>query len=115
MNKIFSFESIEQREHIFWASCKIYSQHPVFQGHFPGKPVLPGAVMLQMIKELICVKLDSQVQFEKVSQIKFLKMICPEENLEIELQIVEKKQQYSAEIRLQNELCLKADFSIKLV
>ena len=30
-------------------SIAIPSQHPVFEGHFPGRPIVPGAMLLDLI------------------------------------------------------------------
>jgi len=30
-------------------SIAIPSQHPVFDGHFPGRPIVPGAMLLDLI------------------------------------------------------------------
>ena len=31
----------------------INAAHPIFEGHFPGQPVVPGVCMIQMIKEMM--------------------------------------------------------------
>ncbi len=35
-------------------STKISKDDPVFAGHFPGEPVYPGVLQLEMISELFC-------------------------------------------------------------
>jgi 3-hydroxyacyl-[acyl-carrier-protein] dehydratase len=51
--------------------------HPIFEGHFPGYPVLPGVVQIAIVTELLEKKLNKKLQLLKASNTKFLKMIDP--------------------------------------
>ncbi len=51
--------------------------HPVYKGHFPGTPVVPGACQVQIIKELVGLILEKEVSLVKSDNIKFLSMIDP--------------------------------------
>lgn len=52
--------------------------HPVYQGHFPGMPVVPGVCMLQMVKECVSAFTGSRVRYETVTACKFLAVVNPE-------------------------------------
>ena len=52
--------------------------HPIFQGHFPAMPVVPGACMVQMVSELMSSVLQKKLQVVAVRNIKFLQLIYPE-------------------------------------
>ena len=54
--------------------------HKIFEGHFPGQPVVPGACMLQMVKEVTEIILDKKVQLTKADNLKFLQLINPNEH-----------------------------------
>ena len=70
--------------------------HPVFEGHFPEKPVLPGVIMCDIIRHQISDFLDKKMEIETARQIKFLKMITPSENnsYNIKISIINNQQQY---------------------
>lgn len=56
------------------------AKHPVFEGHFPGRPVVPGVCMMQTIHELLEKTLQKKVTLKKASNMKFLNMIDPNAN-----------------------------------
>lgn len=62
-------------------------QHPVFLGHFPGNPVVPGVCQVQMVRELVAKALEIPVKLFESDNIKFLSMINPVENPSIEFDI----------------------------
>ena len=60
------------------AVVKINAEHPIFEGHFPGQPVVPGACMVQLVKDVLCETLDAIVILKKAASIKFINMITPD-------------------------------------
>ena len=64
------------------------SRHPIFQAHFAGDPVMPGACIAQMIKELSEDCLSASFFISTVKNMKFLKVISPVENPEVSVQMV---------------------------
>jgi len=66
---------------------EIDKHHSIFEGHFPGQPVLPGAVMLQMIKEVLESLLNYAIRLKKADQIKFLGLIDPQINNVLKLSL----------------------------
>ena len=62
--------------------------HPIFQAHFAGNPVMPGACIAQMIKELSEECLSGRFFISVVKNMKFLKVISPVENPEVSVQMV---------------------------
>lgn len=61
--------------------------HPVYEGHFPGQPVVPGACMLQMVKEVTGIILDKKVRLTKADQLKFLQVINPKEHSSLQMDL----------------------------
>ncbi|ACU59367.1 hypothetical protein [Chitinophaga pinensis] len=51
--------------------------HPIFEGHFPGRPVVPGVCMMQTVQELLELMLQHKVVLKKSANMKFLNMIDP--------------------------------------
>ncbi|HEY8955897.1 3-hydroxyacyl-ACP dehydratase [Chitinophaga sp.] len=58
-------------------TIELNAAHPIFQGHFPEQPVVPGVCMMQTITEVLEGALDKKVKLKKASQMKFLNMIDP--------------------------------------
>lgn len=61
--------------------------HPLFKGHFPGNPVLPGMVTIQLLKELLTKHLGYEIGISKASVIKYLNFIDPYKNNLIDFEI----------------------------
>jgi 3-hydroxyacyl-[acyl-carrier-protein] dehydratase len=51
------------------------STHPIFQAHFPSKPILPGFVHLEIISTLF------NVEISKIKKAKFLDLVLPSQAL----------------------------------
>ncbi|MEO8768653.1 MAG: 3-hydroxyacyl-ACP dehydratase [Ferruginibacter sp.] len=58
----------------------INARHHIFEGHFPGQPVVPGVCMMQIVKELVENVIDKKTQLSKADHLKFLAVINPLEN-----------------------------------
>lgn len=61
--------------------------HPIFEGHFPGQPVLPGVCQMAIVKDLLEKALQKPLRLKKADQVKFLSMIDPRKTPELNLQI----------------------------
>jgi len=57
--------------------------HPAFAGHFPGNPILPGVVLLDMAVYAITMAAGIRLEGCEISAIKFLSPVRPGEKLEI--------------------------------
>lgn len=68
--------SSEGNEHVF--HIHIDGKHSIFEGHFPGNPVTPGVVQLEIIKELVSELIQVPVQMETMANCKFLAILNPE-------------------------------------
>ena len=67
----------QQTEQSFAALLALNAAHPIFEGHFPGQPVVPGVCMMQTIQELLEKGLQRKLLLQKASNMKFLVMINP--------------------------------------
>lgn len=63
---------------------KLNQAHEVYQGHFPGKPVAPGAALTQMVLDEVALRTADRLVTE-LRQIKFLTVIDPTQVNELEL------------------------------
>lgn len=65
--------------------------HPIYAGHFPGNPITPGVVILQIISELAERALGRQLQVKEFVNVKYLNVLSPVEhpNATVELSLSE--------------------------
>lgn len=69
------------------ATIDINAMHSIFEGHFPGQPVVPGVCMIQMIKEILETITNKKLQLKKADQLKFLAIINPVENPSVQVEL----------------------------
>lgn len=61
--------------------------HPIFQAHFAGNPVMPGACISQIIKELTTDSFGLDFFISAIKNMKFLHVINPIEHPEISVKL----------------------------
>lgn len=61
----------------FEYSITFSKNHPIFEGHFPHQPVVPGVTLLQMTKELISSINGFPCKLIHIISTKFLQVINP--------------------------------------
>jgi 3-hydroxyacyl-[acyl-carrier-protein] dehydratase len=66
---------------------ELNASHPIFQAHFAGNPVMPGACIAQMVKELAEDCFSASFFIGAIRNMKFLKVINPLENPEVSVQM----------------------------
>jgi len=69
------------------ATISINKKHRILEGHFPGLPVVPGVCMLQIVRELMEVTSGKELKLTEADNMKFLSVINPEQNAEVEVTI----------------------------
>lgn len=91
---------------------RLNPQHPVYGGHFPQQPVVPGVCMLQMIKECMEKICHRPLQYCHIASCKFLAVINPNETPELSFSFTLKESetddlQIQAEGSTSKEVCIK--------
>jgi 3-hydroxyacyl-[acyl-carrier-protein] dehydratase len=59
------------------ASIRFNRDHPIFNGHFPGNPIVPGVCMLEIVRQLVEQSTNTKLLISEGDNIKFLNMIDP--------------------------------------
>lgn len=83
----FALESMTHDEAGIEALLHINPAHPIFEGHFPGQPVVPGVCMLQLVKDVAETALGKPLFLKLVAQVKFLQVLVPAYQQNIALRI----------------------------
>jgi 3-hydroxyacyl-[acyl-carrier-protein] dehydratase len=84
----FTSENGDEGQQKIHVVVSIIGSHPIFQGHFPGSPVVPGVCQVQMVKELIEKAVRHRLNLTESDNIKFLSMINPQVNPQLEFNIL---------------------------
>ena len=99
---------------------------PFFQGHFPGQPVMPGVLSLEIMAQAGSFLMLSQVEdplstnmfFSAVEKTKFRKPIVPGDQLMIHMTLAKKKLnlcKFHGVCKVDDEIVAEAFFSANLV
>ncbi len=91
-SELFLIRKISQTDHTIRVQLGINEDAALLKGHFPGHPVVPGASMLQLVKDVLEGAFDTHLLLRKAEHLKFLSLIEPsidEIELEINYQIKE--------------------------
>ena len=99
---------------------------PFFQGHFPGQPVMPGVLSLEIMAQAGSFLMLSQVEdplstnmfFSAVEKTKFRKPIVPGDQLMIHMTLAKKKLnlcKFHGVCKVDDKIVAEAFFSANLV
>ena len=83
LDNLFILESIADSEIGFTAKLRCNAAHPVYQAHFPGNPITPGACLLKTAGEVLQQKLGRPLYLKASKNIKYLSLVIPEEGKEV--------------------------------
>ena len=89
-NDLFSIKNIAHEDGIILAVLNINQNSEILKGHFPGQPVIPGACMLQVLKEVLEDALKVSTLLKRADNLKFMRIINPENTKTVLLDIVYK-------------------------
>lgn len=88
LKDFYTINSLEKKDGLkYEAVLLINEKHEVFNGHFPGNPIMPGVCMMQIIKELAEQITDKQLLMQSLSNVKFMALINPEVTPELKLEL----------------------------
>jgi 3-hydroxyacyl-[acyl-carrier-protein] dehydratase len=67
------------------ATFRVPATHPSLPGHFPGRPVVPGVVILDGVLECAADWLGRPLAVRALPQVKFLAPLLPEQEARLRL------------------------------
>ena len=118
-------EIIEQGESLI-ALKNLTINEPFFQGHFPGQPVMPGVLSLEIMAQAGSFLMLSQVAdplsknmfFSTVEKAKFRKPVVPGDQLVVHMTLIKKKLnlcKFHGVCKVDKKVVAEALFSANLV
>lgn len=66
---------------------ELNGEHPIYKGHFPGNPVTPGVVQMEIVKELLSQQMNKDMKLRAMTNCKFLAVLNPESNPKVEVKM----------------------------
>ncbi|MBW6460460.1 MAG: hypothetical protein K0B08_07785 [Bacteroidales bacterium] len=77
MTRLHTITRLTKEGNTFTATITLDPGHPVFAGHFPGQPVVPGVFLVEIISSVISQLTGEKMTVKEIANIKFLQMIDP--------------------------------------
>jgi 3-hydroxymyristoyl/3-hydroxydecanoyl-(acyl carrier protein) dehydratase len=62
--------------HEFSATAQIAADHPCLAGHFPGRPVVPAVLLLELVAEALQAQIGG-IALRNLPSVKFLRPLLP--------------------------------------
>ncbi len=111
-DSLFKIISLNHQENTISSTLEINKYNDIFKGHFPDHPVLPGACMLQIVKEIIAFTFNISYRLRKADFMKFIKLINPMETSILQLTIIytstdKNNMHIIANISIEEAVCFK--------
>ena len=86
-NSFFYFTEPLAEGNFVKTTIELNEAHGIFQGHFPGQPVVPGVCMIQMVKEVVEKMIGKDTRLMKADNIKFLALTDPARTSTIHMEL----------------------------
>lgn len=67
-------------------TIRFNASHPIFSGHFPEHPIVPGACIVQIAEELAALTYGHPIRFTAIRDLKFRQPITPDQEVTISIQ-----------------------------
>ncbi len=83
LDNLFITQSITETEDGFEAALRCNPKHPIYESHFPGNPITPGACLLQTAGLLMQEKMGRPLFLKTSKNIKYLSLLIPAEGKEV--------------------------------
>lgn len=75
---------------VSWLS--IEPRHPALPGHFPGKPIVPGVVLLDHVLAFARESFQPRASASRIPWVKFLEPLLPEQQVMLGLDAVKQEE-----------------------
>lgn len=99
-NSLYYIVQNEQNEY----TIRFNTSHPIFAGHFPEHPIVPGACLVQIAEELAAVTYGHPVRFTTLRNLRFNRPVTPDRELTITTRRTNEKT-FNFQFSILNSVC----------
>lgn len=78
-DNLYRLDTLSGENGSYEAVISLIPESPVFAGHFPGRPIVPGVCLVQMAVEIIETIEGRDKEVRQAKDIRFLSVITPQE------------------------------------
>ncbi len=68
------------------------ADHAIYRAHFPGQPITPGVVIMEVCRQLMCLHVGCDVRLVGAKNVKFLAPLSPVEHPRVRFAVSRVKQ-----------------------
>jgi len=115
LDNLFIIQSTEETETGFTATLRCNPAHPVYQAHFPGNPITPGACLLKTAGEVLQRKTGRPLYLKSSKNIKYLSLLIPEAEKEVRFEFskfTETEDSFKAQVVIADETTVYTKMSL---
>jgi 3-hydroxyacyl-[acyl-carrier-protein] dehydratase len=87
LNDFYIIKERTASENKITAVIELNPSHKIYEGHFPGQPIVPGVCQMQILKEFLEETTGKKLQAGHGDNIKFTGMIIPNQNPLVNIEI----------------------------
>ena len=88
-------------------SCSVY------EGHFPGNPIAPGACNIEMVRQCASIALQREVRITGIRHCKFMKLLRPGTPQTLTLQLSWQDNILNAVVLAETEIAIQLKMDIR--
>jgi len=112
-NQLIQFGTLETEDSGYNLPFSILRSSPVFEGHFPNQPILPGVAMIELVQLAAELVLKDKLALKSAGNFKFLMMMDPDKvnSANFNFSILEKENGWRVKGQIKNNegVFFKAD------
>lgn len=98
-NQLFQLQQKSNSDSEFHYDVTINSEHPIFEGHFPERAILPGVSMIELFRRATQLATGKNLRMRSAKSLKFLKMVEPSQTTHLNLSLTFKNEEEDVIVR----------------
>jgi len=88
LNKLYIINALKSSEKdTVIADLTINDQDEIFNGHFPGRPVMPGVCLINMLTDVVSLSENKKYMLKSADYVKFIAVLQPAVNAKVNVRI----------------------------